>query len=197
MSGILSSVSQWFLRPTQDLKVLHRRQEVIHFFTSPRNSDPLRTLQSSLRNIRNIPVTSLPFEHLHLQIWQPPKCSVRLCLCAVDSSEADDSFSHQSDWLAESLQGWSHRTVFLNTPFPCDMFLLNVDPSVCLSDSVQCSVYQGHGASPASVHSTVSWYQRRVFWWSRLYHLPHQQSCEFLHKITPIVLITFSNFVRC
>ncbi|XP_036931500.1 mutS protein homolog 5 isoform X2 [Acanthopagrus latus] len=46
---------QWFLRPTQDLAVLHRRQEVIRFFTSPRNSDALSTLQSSLRNISNIP----------------------------------------------------------------------------------------------------------------------------------------------
>ncbi|XP_030248866.1 mutS protein homolog 5 isoform X2 [Sparus aurata] len=46
---------QWFLRPTQDLAVLHRRQEVIRFFTSPQNSDALSTLQSSLRNISNIP----------------------------------------------------------------------------------------------------------------------------------------------
>uniref|UniRef100_A0A3Q1BFM4 DNA mismatch repair proteins mutS family domain-containing protein n=1 Tax=Amphiprion ocellaris TaxID=80972 RepID=A0A3Q1BFM4_AMPOC len=48
----------WFLRPTQDLAVLHRRQEVIRFFTSPRNSEVLTTLQSSLRNIRNIPFLS-------------------------------------------------------------------------------------------------------------------------------------------
>ncbi|XP_044064538.1 mutS protein homolog 5 isoform X2 [Siniperca chuatsi] len=44
---------QWFLRPMQDLAVLHRRQEVIRFFTSPRNSDALNTLQSSLRNINS------------------------------------------------------------------------------------------------------------------------------------------------
>ncbi|KAJ8354533.1 hypothetical protein SKAU_G00221000 [Synaphobranchus kaupii] len=47
---------QWFLRPTRDLTVLSRRQEVVHFFTSPRNSDAVHTLQGCLRNIRSIPV---------------------------------------------------------------------------------------------------------------------------------------------
>ncbi|XP_029598958.1 mutS protein homolog 5-like isoform X2 [Salmo trutta] len=45
---------QWFLRPTRDLAVLNMRQEVVRFFSCPRNSDSLNTLQSSLRNIRNI-----------------------------------------------------------------------------------------------------------------------------------------------
>ncbi|XP_051535087.1 mutS protein homolog 5 [Myxocyprinus asiaticus] len=45
---------QWFHRPTRDLNVLKRRQEVIRFFTSPRNSADLSTLQSCLRNIKNI-----------------------------------------------------------------------------------------------------------------------------------------------
>lgn len=60
---------QWFLRPTQDLAVLHRRQEVIRFFASPQNSDALSTLQSLLRNISNIPVrlqALLHFSHLFL-----------------------------------------------------------------------------------------------------------------------------------
>uniref|UniRef100_A0A8C5I1V0 MutS protein homolog 5 n=1 Tax=Gouania willdenowi TaxID=441366 RepID=A0A8C5I1V0_GOUWI len=37
---------QWFLRPTQDRVVLHRRQEVINFFTLPQNSDILMNLHS-------------------------------------------------------------------------------------------------------------------------------------------------------
>lgn len=59
ISDVFPFLSQWFLRPTQDLAVLHRRQEVIRFFTSPQNSDALSTLQSLLRNISNIPVTAL------------------------------------------------------------------------------------------------------------------------------------------
>lgn len=66
VSDVLSSLSQWFLRPTQDLAVLLRRQEVIRFFSSPRNSDALSTLQSSLRNISNIPVTTLTNAFLHI-----------------------------------------------------------------------------------------------------------------------------------
>ncbi|KAM8826385.1 mutS protein homolog 5 isoform 1-T1 [Synchiropus picturatus] len=46
---------QWFLRPTFDLNVLHRRQEVIYFFKFPRNSDLLTAMQSMLHNMRNIP----------------------------------------------------------------------------------------------------------------------------------------------
>lgn len=58
---VLSSFdSQWFLRPTQELTVLRRRQEVIRFFSLPRHSDVLKTLQASLRNIKNIPVMFSP-----------------------------------------------------------------------------------------------------------------------------------------
>lgn len=70
VSGILSSFSQWFLRPTQDLAVIHRRQEAIRFFTSPQNSDVLNTLQSSLRNLRNIPVTWLPVIFLTFLLYK-------------------------------------------------------------------------------------------------------------------------------
>ncbi|XP_035528965.1 mutS protein homolog 5 [Morone saxatilis] len=63
---------QWFLRPTQDLAVLHRRQEVIRFFTSPQNSDTLSTLQSSLRNISNIPtlLRRMSLSHTKVTDWQ-------------------------------------------------------------------------------------------------------------------------------
>lgn len=123
--NVLSSLSQWFLRPTQDLAVLHRRQEVIRFFTSPRNSDALSTLQSSLRNISNIPVTTLtsglfflhicdhlsPYllhHHLKIEIMTQSKAIRCVCVCVLDLSAQDVSLKHQSDRLAESLQGWSY-----------------------------------------------------------------------------------------
>ncbi|XP_077383982.1 mutS protein homolog 5 isoform X1 [Festucalex cinctus] len=63
---------QWFLRPTVDLAVLQRRQEVIRFFTSPRNSDFLNTLRTSLRNIRNIPTLlhRMSLSHTKVTDWQ-------------------------------------------------------------------------------------------------------------------------------
>ncbi|KAM9782822.1 mutS protein homolog 5 [Neosynchiropus ocellatus] len=63
---------QWFLRPTLDFDVLRRRQEVIHFFKSPRNSDFLTTLQSTLRNIRNIPslLRRMSLYHTKVTDWQ-------------------------------------------------------------------------------------------------------------------------------
>ncbi|GAA6071508.1 mutS protein homolog 5 isoform X1, partial [Tachysurus ichikawai] len=63
---------QWFHRPTRDLSVLRRRQEVIRFFTSPRNSDIMNTLQSFLRNVKNIPVLlrKMSLSHTRVADWQ-------------------------------------------------------------------------------------------------------------------------------
>lgn len=110
---IFISISQWFLRPTQDLAMLQRRQEVIHFFTSPKNSDILSTLQSSLRNIRNIPVQIaffsshlLPFTLLPLE-WLPEYLyhtisimSVKVCICVLQTLLRRMSLSHTkvTDW---------------------------------------------------------------------------------------------------
>ncbi|XP_071385296.1 mutS protein homolog 5 [Centroberyx affinis] len=78
---------QWFLRPTQDLAVLHRRQEVIRFFTSPRNSDSLNTLQSSLRNIRNIPTLlhRMSLSHTKVTDWQSLYKTVYSAVCIRDT----------------------------------------------------------------------------------------------------------------
>lgn len=146
MRDVLFSLSQWFLRPTQDLDVLHRRQEVIRFFTSPRNSDALNTLQSSLRNISNIPVTTLTSDLLfspHLvtiiKIVTLPKACVCVCLCVLDSSAQDVSLSHQSDRLAESLQGWNY-SIAIHT-LPMWQVLLNVYKMLHLCVFVrQCTV---------------------------------------------------------
>uniref|UniRef100_A0A4W4FRN1 MutS protein homolog 5 n=1 Tax=Electrophorus electricus TaxID=8005 RepID=A0A4W4FRN1_ELEEL len=63
---------QWFHRPTRDLGVLRRRQEVVRFFTSPRNSEVMRILQSFLRNIRSVPtlLQRMSLSHTKVSDWQ-------------------------------------------------------------------------------------------------------------------------------
>nr|XP_015805973.2 mutS protein homolog 5 isoform X1 [Nothobranchius furzeri]XP_054597170.1 mutS protein homolog 5 isoform X1 [Nothobranchius furzeri] len=78
---------QWFLRPTQDLAVLQRRQEVIVFFTSPRHSDILKTLQTSLRNFRNIPslLRRMSLSNTKVTDWQSLYKTVCSALCIRDT----------------------------------------------------------------------------------------------------------------
>ncbi|XP_024122618.1 mutS protein homolog 5 [Oryzias melastigma] len=80
-------LKQWFLRPTQDLAVLCRRQEVIRFFTSPQNSDVLSTLQSLLRNIRNIPslLRRMSLANTRVTDWQSLYKTVYSVVCVRDS----------------------------------------------------------------------------------------------------------------
>ncbi|XP_048117765.1 mutS protein homolog 5 isoform X6 [Alosa alosa] len=63
---------KWFLQPTRDITVLHRRQEVVQFFTTPRNLDTFRILQSCLRNIRSIPTLlhRMALSHTKVNDWQ-------------------------------------------------------------------------------------------------------------------------------
>ncbi|XP_062872816.1 mutS protein homolog 5 isoform X2 [Trichomycterus rosablanca] len=63
---------QWFHRPTRDLNVLRRRQEVVRFFTCPRNLEPMNTLQNFLRNIKNIPMLlrRMSLSHTKVVDWQ-------------------------------------------------------------------------------------------------------------------------------
>ncbi|XP_066516278.1 mutS protein homolog 5 isoform X2 [Hoplias malabaricus] len=63
---------QWFHRPTRDINVLKRRQEVVHFFTSPSNSDVMNSLQKFLRNIMNIPTLLYKMSLSHTKVcdWQ-------------------------------------------------------------------------------------------------------------------------------
>ncbi|KAK2910253.1 mutS protein homolog 5 [Channa argus] len=78
---------QWFLRPTQELAVLHRRQEVIRFFTSPRNSDILSTLQSLISNITNIPtlVRRMALCHTKVTDWKNLYKMVHSAVCIRDT----------------------------------------------------------------------------------------------------------------
>uniref|UniRef100_H3DLY3 MutS protein homolog 5 n=1 Tax=Tetraodon nigroviridis TaxID=99883 RepID=H3DLY3_TETNG len=79
---------QWFLRPTRDLTVLHRRQEVIRFFASPQNSDALSTLQSLLRNISNIPMLlrRMSLSRTKVSNWQSLYKTVYSAVCIRDKA---------------------------------------------------------------------------------------------------------------
>uniref|UniRef100_W5K140 MutS protein homolog 5 n=1 Tax=Astyanax mexicanus TaxID=7994 RepID=W5K140_ASTMX len=63
---------QWFHRPTRDMSVLKRRQEVVRYFTSPHNSDVMNTLQNFLRNVGNIPTLLYKMSVTHTKVsdWQ-------------------------------------------------------------------------------------------------------------------------------
>ncbi|XP_077455319.1 mutS protein homolog 5 [Stigmatopora argus] len=78
---------QWFLRPTLDLAVLLRRQQVIRFFTSPRNSDSLNTLRTSLRSIRNIPtlLRRMSLAQTKVTDWQGIFKTVYNAVCIRDT----------------------------------------------------------------------------------------------------------------
>ncbi|XP_019896236.2 mutS protein homolog 5 isoform X3 [Esox lucius] len=78
---------QWFLRPTRDLAVLNRRQEVVRFFSCPRNSDTLSTLQGSLRNTRNIPtlLRRMSLSHTKVSDWQGLYKMVYSAVCIRDT----------------------------------------------------------------------------------------------------------------
>ncbi|KAL4646817.1 hypothetical protein GN956_G9558 [Arapaima gigas] len=77
---------QWFLRPTRDMSVLTRRQEVVRFFTSPRNADVLGTLQGCLRNVRSIPTLlhRMTLSHTKVSDWHSLYKTVYSAVCIRD-----------------------------------------------------------------------------------------------------------------
>nr|XP_023658277.1 mutS protein homolog 5 [Paramormyrops kingsleyae] len=78
---------QWFLRPSRDLSVLSRRQEVVRFFSSPRSADTLSTLQGCLRNIRSIPTLlyRMSLSHTKVSDWQSLYKTVYSAVCIRDT----------------------------------------------------------------------------------------------------------------
>ncbi|KAJ8290154.1 hypothetical protein GJAV_G00009350 [Gymnothorax javanicus] len=103
---------QWFLRPTRDLTVLSRRQEVVRFFTSPRNSDVLHTLQGCLRNIRSIPTLlhRMALSHTKISDWQCLYKTVYSAVCIRDTVRS----------LPQSLQLFQE----ISTAFTDDLFYI-------------------------------------------------------------------------
>uniref|UniRef100_A0A3B5B9S0 MutS homolog 5 n=1 Tax=Stegastes partitus TaxID=144197 RepID=A0A3B5B9S0_9TELE len=132
---------RWFLRPTQDLAVLHRRQEVICFFTSPRNSDVLTTLQSSLRNIRNIPtlLRRMSLSNTKVTDWQSVYKTVYSAVCIRDTvrhlpqsvqlfHDISEGFSDDLQYIASLIS----RVVDFETSLAENRFTVkpNVDPTI-------------------------------------------------------------------
>ncbi|XP_054638507.1 mutS protein homolog 5 isoform X2 [Dunckerocampus dactyliophorus] len=132
---------QWFLRPTVDLAVLHRRQEVIRFFTSPQNSDCLSTLQSSLRNIRNIPTLlhRMSLSHTKVTDWQNLYKTVFSAVCIRDTVRHLPQSVHLFRDISEGFSDDLHhivslisRVVDFETSIAENRFTIkpNVDPAV-------------------------------------------------------------------
>ncbi|XP_035493224.2 mutS protein homolog 5 isoform X2 [Scophthalmus maximus] len=132
---------QWFLRPTQDTAVLHRRQEVIRFFTSPQNSDVQSTLQSSLRNIRNIPslLHRMSLSHTKVTDWQGLYKTVYSAVCIRDTvrhlPQSIELFHEISEGFSDDLHHISSvisRVVDFETSVAENRFTIkpNVDPAI-------------------------------------------------------------------
>uniref|UniRef100_G3P3K3 MutS protein homolog 5 n=1 Tax=Gasterosteus aculeatus aculeatus TaxID=481459 RepID=G3P3K3_GASAC len=132
---------QWFLRPTQDLAVLHRRQEVIRFFTSPRNSDALNTLQSSLRNISNIPTLlhRMSLSHTKVSDWRSLYKTVYNVVCIRDTVRHLPQSIHLFRDIGEGFSDDLHhiaslisRVVDFETSIAESRFTVkpNVDPAI-------------------------------------------------------------------
>ncbi|XP_061572797.1 mutS protein homolog 5 [Cololabis saira] len=132
---------QWFLRPTRDLVVLRRRQEVIRFFTSPRNSDVLSTLRASLRNIRNIPslLRRMALSNTKVTDWQSLYKTVCSAVCIRDSvrhlPQSIQLFHDISEGFSDDLQHISSlisRVVDFETSSEENRFTIkpNVDPAI-------------------------------------------------------------------
>ncbi|CAJ1062215.1 LOW QUALITY PROTEIN: mutS protein homolog 5 [Xyrichtys novacula] len=132
---------EWFLRPTQDLAVLRRRQEVICFFTSPRNSDTLSTLQSSLRNISNIPtlLRRMSLSHTKVTDWQSLHKTLYSMVCIMDTvrhlpqsiqlfHDISDGFSDDLHYIASLIS----RVVDFESSIAENRFTIkpNVDPAI-------------------------------------------------------------------
>uniref|UniRef100_A0A3Q2ZP83 MutS protein homolog 5 n=1 Tax=Kryptolebias marmoratus TaxID=37003 RepID=A0A3Q2ZP83_KRYMA len=131
-----SKLLQWFLRPTQELTVLRRRQEVIRFFTSPRHSDILKTLQASLRNIRNIPMS---LSNTKVTDWQSLYKTVYSAVCIRDTArnlprsvqlfrDIGESFSDDLHHIANLIS----RVVDFEASLEENRFTVkpNVDPAI-------------------------------------------------------------------
>ncbi|KAJ3598138.1 hypothetical protein NHX12_001652 [Muraenolepis orangiensis] len=132
---------RWFMRPTRDMSVLSRRQEAIRFFASPRNSDTAGTLQSLLRNIRNIPtlLRRMSLSHTKVADWQSLYKTVYSAVCIRDTMrllpqsvglfrEIGESFSDDLQYIVSLIS----KVVDFESSSTESRFTIkpNVDPAV-------------------------------------------------------------------
>ncbi|XP_037532892.1 mutS protein homolog 5 [Nematolebias whitei] len=132
---------QWFLRPTQELTVLRRRQEVIRFFSLPRHSDILKTLQASLRNIRNIPgvLRRMTLSNSKVTDWQSLYKTVCSAVCIRDTVRNLPQSVHLFHDISERLSDDLHyianlisRVVDFEASLEENRFTIkpNIDPAI-------------------------------------------------------------------
>ncbi|CAB1334654.1 unnamed protein product, partial [Coregonus sp. 'balchen'] len=130
---------QWFLRPTRDLAVLNRRQEIVRLFSCPRNSDSLNTLQASLRNIRSIPtlLCTMSLSHIKVSDWQGLYKTVYSAVCIRDTvrslpqsiqlfQEISEGFSDDLYYTSGAAPMFCMSMCFVLILF-CDLCLVQVD----------------------------------------------------------------------
>ncbi|XP_062322043.1 mutS protein homolog 5 isoform X6 [Osmerus eperlanus] len=132
---------QWFLRPSRDLALLNRRQTVVRFFSSPRNSDTLRTLQGSLSNIRNVPnvLRRMSLCHTTVSDWQSLYKTVYSAVCIRDTlrslpqsiqlfQDISEGFSDDLYYIASLIS----RVVDFESSLSENRFTVkpNVDPAI-------------------------------------------------------------------
>uniref|UniRef100_A0A6Q2WVF7 MutS protein homolog 5 n=1 Tax=Esox lucius TaxID=8010 RepID=A0A6Q2WVF7_ESOLU len=128
-------------KPTRDLAVLNRRQEVVRFFSCPRNSDTLSTLQGSLRNTRNIPtlLRRMSLSHTKVSDWQGLYKMVYSAVCIRDTmrslpqsiqlfQEISEGFSDDLYYIASLIS----RVVDFESSLAENRFTIkpNVDPAI-------------------------------------------------------------------
>ncbi|XP_053699644.1 mutS protein homolog 5 isoform X2 [Synchiropus splendidus] len=132
---------QWFMRPTFDLNVLHRRQDVIYFFKFPRNSDLLTAMQSMLHNMRNIPslLHKMSLHNIRVidlqNLYQAVVSAVRMRNTARQLPQSIELFQEISEGFSDELLHIAiliNRVVDFNTSVAENRFVLkpNVDPAV-------------------------------------------------------------------
>ncbi|KAM6127090.1 mutS protein homolog 5 [Pterocles gutturalis] len=77
----------WLTRPTRNLTELNKRLDVIHFFLLAQNHETVLTLQSCLKNIKNVPLIlkRMTLSHTKVTDWQALYKTVYSAVCLRDT----------------------------------------------------------------------------------------------------------------
>uniref|UniRef100_A0A8B9FBI3 MutS protein homolog 5 n=1 Tax=Amazona collaria TaxID=241587 RepID=A0A8B9FBI3_9PSIT len=77
----------WLTRPTQNLRELNKRLDVIHFFLQAQNHETVLTLQGCLKNIKNVPLIlkRMTLSHTKVTDWQALYKTACSAMCLRDT----------------------------------------------------------------------------------------------------------------
>ncbi|XP_008938084.1 PREDICTED: mutS protein homolog 5 [Merops nubicus] len=77
----------WLTRPTRNLTELNKRLDVIHFFLQAQNHETVLTLQSSLKNIKNVPLIlkRMTLSNTKVSDWQALCKTAYSAVCLRDT----------------------------------------------------------------------------------------------------------------